>query len=85
MPTYVLGYRAANRFNILNDGKCSAMQIQNAISIEDIGKQREIICGQTTLSKDIVLNHVISLALFHPSILKFNFCLYLFSLIHDLV
>ena len=76
MPTYVLGYRAANRFNILNDGKCSAMQIQNAISIEDIGKQREIICGQTTLSKDIVLNHVISLAFFHPSILKFNFLIF---------
>ena len=72
MPTYVLGYRAANRFNILNDGKCSAMQIQNAISIEDIGKQREIICGQTTLSKGIVLNHVISLLFFHPSTLKFD-------------
>ena len=72
MPTYVLGYRAANRFNILNDGKCSGMQIQNAIPIEDIGKQGEIICGQTTLSKGIVINHVTSLAFFHPSILKFN-------------
>ena len=68
MPTYVLGYRAENRFNILKDGKCSAMQIQNAISIEDIGdRQREIICGQTTLSKGIVLNHVISLAFFEKS------------------
>ena len=82
MPTYVLGYRAANRFNILNDGKCSAMQIQNAISTEDIGKQREIICGQTTLSKGIVLNHVHNIL----SILKFNLIhLYLFSLIHELV
>ena len=78
MPTYILGYRAANRFNILNDGKCSAMQIQNAIPIEDIGKQREIICGQTTLSKGIVLNHVISLAFLHPSILKFNLLIFVF-------
>ena len=62
MPTYILGYRAANRFNInTNDGKCSAMQMQNAMPIEDTGKEREIICGQTTLSKNITLNHVISL------------------------
>ena len=70
MPTYILGYRAANRFDILKDGICSAMQVQNAIPIEDNGKEREIICGQTTLSKGIVLNHVITLVFFHPSILN---------------
>ena len=78
LPTYILGYRAANRFNILNEGKCSAiMQMQNAIPIEDIGKEREIICGQTTLSKGIVLNHVISLVFVQPSILKFNSLIWL--------
>ena len=55
------------------------MQIQNAIPIEDTGKERDIICGQTTLSKNITLNHVITLAFFHPSILKFNSL----SLIHE--
>ena len=47
------------------------MQIQNAIPIEDTGKEKDIICGQTTLSKNITLNHVITLVFFHPSILKF--------------
>ena len=71
MPTYTLGYQAANRFDIAADRKCSPMQTQNAIPNEDIGKEREIICGETTLSKDIVLNHVISLVLFFR-LLKFK-------------